>query len=348
MRKYTWGLDLSGSRGSAGGVGGLLAVHQAQVGGGAGSGGLDAGDYVYTHDANGNVGQVINWSQDVTSPPSNDWDASRLAAHYEYAPFGGVLSQSGSYAAANPFRFSTKYWDDETGLGYWLYRYYSPTLGRWISRDPIGEEGGVCLYTFAANSPVIAIDPLGRDYHIPNAQEILEREIDAYVHAVSEAFDPLYYWKHCETSPQIGSDGQEIPPGYLIREIKLCRWEEAELPIAPGKTASVPVYICDEVWHFEDTAVPEGTPCQCDWFVIQPCTRTCCWKEWGSGSQQSCSEDRWEACELYSGPKTTGVTRRVSGIGLTCDCGEPSGTPKTCCGSGVSLDSLPEGIYDNP
>ncbi len=167
VQTYTWGLDLAGLNGqvnsleSAGTIGGLLAVHQAQVGGGAGSGGLDGGDYVYTHDANGNVGQVINWSQDVTSPPSYGWDASRLAAHYEYAPFGGVLSQSGSYAAANPFRFSTKYWDDETGLGNWLYRYYSPTLGRWISRDPIGEAGDTNLYSYARNNAIGGFDALG-------------------------------------------------------------------------------------------------------------------------------------------------------------------------------------------
>ena len=42
-------------------------------------------------------------------------------------------------------RFSTKYYDAEAGLYYYGYRYYSPSLGRWISRDPIEEEGGVNL-----------------------------------------------------------------------------------------------------------------------------------------------------------------------------------------------------------
>ena len=42
-------------------------------------------------------------------------------------------------------RFSTKYYDAETDLYYYGYRYYSPSLGRWISRDPIEEEGGLNL-----------------------------------------------------------------------------------------------------------------------------------------------------------------------------------------------------------
>jgi RHS repeat-associated protein len=41
--------------------------------------------------------------------------------------------------AVNRFRFSTKAFDDATGFGYWGYRWYSPRLGRWLSRDPIGE-----------------------------------------------------------------------------------------------------------------------------------------------------------------------------------------------------------------
>jgi hypothetical protein len=42
-------------------------------------------------------------------------------------------------ANANPFRFSTKYCDEETGLVYYGYRYYQPTTGRWLNRDPIGD-----------------------------------------------------------------------------------------------------------------------------------------------------------------------------------------------------------------
>jgi len=50
---------------------------------------------------------------------------------------------------------------DLEGVPYYGYRYYNPDLGRWISRDPIGEEGGVNIYGFVSNHPVLRIDILG-------------------------------------------------------------------------------------------------------------------------------------------------------------------------------------------
>jgi len=61
----------------------------------------------------------------------------------------------------NPFRFSTKYYDAEIGLYYYGYRYYSPSMGRWLNRDPIEEQGGLNLYGFVGNNPVDRWDFLG-------------------------------------------------------------------------------------------------------------------------------------------------------------------------------------------
>lgn len=48
----------------------------------------------------------------------------------------------------NPFRFSTKYCDEETGLCYYGYRYYQPQTGRWINCDLVAELGGLNLNGF--------------------------------------------------------------------------------------------------------------------------------------------------------------------------------------------------------
>ncbi|QOJ13659.1 MAG: hypothetical protein HRU75_02955 [Planctomycetia bacterium] len=97
-----------------------------------------------------------------------------MAATYEYDPYGNTVSKSGTYSDTNSFRFSTKFLDAETGLYYYGYRYYSPRLGRWISRDPITEHGArlvarasarvsivfsaagpdTTLYLFVGNEPV--------------------------------------------------------------------------------------------------------------------------------------------------------------------------------------------------
>jgi len=156
QQKYTWGLDLSGLGGlrgesgsagihGAGGIGGRLAAVETTA--------PHAGSYWFFFDGNGNVGQVIRASD------------QGIAARYEYDPYGNMLVAEGAYAAANPFRFSTKWCDTEPGTGhesyYYGYRYYSPRLGRWLSRDPIGDDGGLNLYAFVLNEPVALYDPTG-------------------------------------------------------------------------------------------------------------------------------------------------------------------------------------------
>ncbi len=89
-------------------------------------------------------------------------------------PFGEVLRKTGAMAKANPFRFSSKYQDDETDLVYYGYRYYNASTGRWLSRDPIEElrhwlwkdrpglstEMENC-YRFVGNNPVQHLDATG-------------------------------------------------------------------------------------------------------------------------------------------------------------------------------------------
>jgi RHS repeat-associated protein len=144
IRSYVWGLDLSGSLQGAGGVGGLLAVSdQSTINSSPSS-------HFAAYDGNGNVTALVN---------AND---GTLSAQYEYGPFGEVIRATGAMAKANPFRFSTKYQDDETDLLYYGYRYYNASTGRWTSRDPLNEKGGPDLYCFALNAPTFRVDKLGR------------------------------------------------------------------------------------------------------------------------------------------------------------------------------------------
>jgi RHS repeat-associated protein len=133
---YVYGLDLSGSMQGAGTIGGILSAS------------LNGSQAFYFYDANGNVSDLA--ASNGTS-----------LAHYEFDPYGNTIVASGTQAAANPFRFSTKYTDDETGLLYYGYRYYAPGLGRWLSRDPMGENASLCLYAFVNNRPSISVDPFG-------------------------------------------------------------------------------------------------------------------------------------------------------------------------------------------
>lgn len=76
-------------------------------------------------------------------------------------PFGEVCRKTGAMADAMPFRFSTKYQDSEPDLLYYGCRYYSADSGRWISRDPSEEDGGLNLYGLLSNRPIGDVDLLG-------------------------------------------------------------------------------------------------------------------------------------------------------------------------------------------
>ena len=51
-----------------------------------------------------------------------------------------------------------------SGVHYYGYRFYNPEMGRWVSRDPIEEEGGIALYVSCSNNPTGRIDGLGEDW----------------------------------------------------------------------------------------------------------------------------------------------------------------------------------------
>ena len=89
-----------------------------------------------------------------------------VVAEYTYDAFGKTIAQSGPMAEVFRLRFSTKYYDSETGLYYYGYRFYSPSLMRWLNRDPIEEAGGLNLYGFCGNCAVCMYDKDGRAYFI--------------------------------------------------------------------------------------------------------------------------------------------------------------------------------------
>ena len=83
-------------------------------------------------------------------------------AAYTYAAFGRTVAATGRLADTFPHRFSIKHFDPETGLYYYGYRYYSPALMRWLTRDPIEEDGGANLYCFCLNNVFARVDALGQ------------------------------------------------------------------------------------------------------------------------------------------------------------------------------------------
>ncbi|MEZ6061267.1 MAG: RHS repeat-associated core domain-containing protein [Planctomycetaceae bacterium] len=81
--------------------------------------------------------------------------------HIDYDSFGNVADESNP-AFGDRFKFTGREYDAETGLYYYRARYYDPTLGRFISEDPLGFSGGDAnLQRYVANDPLNAVDPTG-------------------------------------------------------------------------------------------------------------------------------------------------------------------------------------------
>ena len=108
-------------------------------------------------------------------------EARGRRALYEYRPYGGLVTSEGNMAQENKFRFSCEYMDDELGLIYYNYRHLNPHDGRWISRDPIAEQGGWNLFAFVGNKIFNQADILGLictiEYSI-KLHTILIRKVD--------------------------------------------------------------------------------------------------------------------------------------------------------------------------
>jgi RHS repeat-associated protein len=154
--------------------------------------------------------------------------------NYQYRSFGEIYSETGSLV--QPFTFTGREYDPESGLYYYRARYYDPRAGRFISKDPIGFAGGdVNLYRY--------VDSVGKPF----------LEINPYVYAINNPLnytDPLglYVWPYSWKGwgfVILGLGGisfavahHPVIGGVLIGgAVVLYLWETYEAPIEAEKDA---------------------------------------------------------------------------------------------------------------
>lgn len=142
--EYYWGKDISGALDGAGGIGALLYIKR------------NGAIFVPIYDA---YGDIVEY---------RGADGS-LAASYVYDTFGLILAKSGPLADSFRFRHATKCFDAATGIYYYIKRFYSPVIRRWLNRDPIEERGGLNLYAFCRNDSLSFVDKDGQAYFAKRA-----------------------------------------------------------------------------------------------------------------------------------------------------------------------------------
>lgn len=114
----------------------------------------------------GDVPQLIRYQfGNHIGSASLELDATaQIISYEEYYPYGSTSYQAGRSAvevALKRYRYVHRERDEESGLGYHAARYYALWIGRWISTDPMGPDGGINLYEYSRSRPTVLIDPGG-------------------------------------------------------------------------------------------------------------------------------------------------------------------------------------------
>ncbi|MCP5508043.1 MAG: RHS repeat protein [Chlamydiales bacterium] len=151
---------------------------------------IDSQPYIPQHDHNGNIVALI------------DWITGDTIESYHYSAFG----QREESPALTPWRFSSKRHDPESSFIYFGRRYYDPQLGRWISKDPLGNPDGPNRYAYVHNNPLIHVDLYGlclerRDSplleHFLNWNHNIERKVGRFIENTAYHVLPCGPSRHC-------------------------------------------------------------------------------------------------------------------------------------------------------
>jgi RHS repeat-associated protein len=103
-------------------------------------------NYYFTRDHLGSIREMVN-------------SAGVIQYRANYDPYGRLMTVQGTLIP--DFLYAGMYYETADGLNLTLFRPYDADLGRWLSRDPMGEMAGLNLYPYVSNDPIDSVDSLG-------------------------------------------------------------------------------------------------------------------------------------------------------------------------------------------
>ncbi len=203
--------------------------------------------------------------------------AGSLAQTYTFDSFGKQTASSGSLT--NPFQYTARESDPETGLYYYRARYYDASIGRFSSEDPIKFWGGNNFYGYVHNSALNFTDPFGlTDYNQQQTLQIFLQQ--AYSDATAGYFEGLWNIRNHSTGmgdfdfahnrhsgDTFNVCGQQMSAGdfgNFIAGFQGAAWDHKYYwpwflsPIlAPPGSATLTVIVAGQYYHVtKDTDVP--------------------------------------------------------------------------------------------
>jgi RHS repeat-associated protein len=204
-----------------GNIGGLVGIRQ------------NGTNYLVRGDGLGNVVEVRRTNGTVI-------------ASYGFGPFGQPLWATNTLN--QPIRFATRYRHDASGLIYMHARWYDPATGRWLSRDPIAENGGINLYAYVGNNPVNLVDPLGLRIRLmgtPKQQQYTLRQLSQFMYGKLE-IDAAGNLSRQSSDRDCGI---EKDVDELIASDKLYRIFDHLYPEGFGRSQTVPTDLGGDIYY---------------------------------------------------------------------------------------------------
>jgi RHS repeat-associated protein len=105
-------------------------------------------------------GATYFYHQDGLGTVTDLTDSTATTAQsYAYDAYGNIIQQTGT--VENPYTYTGREFDAETGLYYYRARYYDPRIATFLQKDPTGTKGGPNPYAYADNNPLRFTDPSG-------------------------------------------------------------------------------------------------------------------------------------------------------------------------------------------
>ncbi|MEK7449365.1 MAG: RHS repeat-associated core domain-containing protein, partial [Planctomycetota bacterium] len=131
--------------------------------------------YFYGADGLGSISQLTD-------------GAGAVAQSYIYNSFGKIVKQTGTLV--NPYTYTGREYDSESGLYYYRARYYDATTGRFLQQDPVGFLGGINFYSYVFSSPINYIDPTGTV--VETVFDVISTAMSAYEFATCPSIGSLF------------------------------------------------------------------------------------------------------------------------------------------------------------
>jgi len=196
---------------------------------------IGGSSYYFTSDHLGSTRELID-------------STGAVRARYAYDPYGRSTKLSGDLES--DFDFTGFYRHQASGLNLTMYRAYDPDLGRWLSRDPKGEDGGLNLYGYVANNPISGTDSYGLIIDVSSGDQANYNAAINYLNKSPTAKQAIDALQNSSTHYTLVTNSSS--DDYYDPALNQIHWDPTSAFKVSGGTQSPALGLLHEIGHGDD------------------------------------------------------------------------------------------------